>query len=33
MPVTQPSQWQKEFKQFDQLQQELLQASTAIAQS
>jgi formate dehydrogenase major subunit len=33
MPVTQPSQWQKEFKQFDQLQQELLQASNAVTQS
>jgi len=33
MPVTQPSQWQKEFKQFDRLQQELLHASNALTQS
>lgn len=33
MPVTQPSQWQKEFKKFDDLQKELLLASQTVVQS
>ena len=33
MPVTQPSEWQKEFKQFDDLQQELLHAAQTVSHS
>ena len=33
MPVTQPSEWQKEFKQFDDLQQELLHAAQIVSHS
>ena len=33
MPVSQPSEWQQEFKRFDELQKELLDAGQAVAQS